>query len=404
MDFKYNTTLIIGNGFDVNIGMDTKYNSFFHFLERTNFFNLNHNNPLINYIHKAGAEELWYDFEAIIKKFATESEAAITLKRAHNFLKLLDKFDGCDDVFADDLCKYNDLAHLSIEFPSFINSLKTTNTIDSKIVLSQRERTKRIRADIKYYADNCRKSAMDAISLLSDQLRSFINKAHYKTDYSASFFLMSAVLGVYNNEKNGYIQVAQKILSRYTEPINPIFIPQIKIISFNYTNAIENFSSIVESQSLNALDLDDSELQELLYNIHGTLKSNIVFGIDNADNVPSEFWGLKKKNMTHNAKFNFENILQSTKRIVIFGHSIHGVDFEYYKSFFENENYDREIYILAYCSEALDEIKTGLAEQESSPNVKYVVADPYNQEFRQLCKDINDDENEPYIEYLTSIN
>lgn len=46
MKKKYGTSLIIGNGFDLNLGMVTDYRSFFKKLKADGFFTKHTNNPL----------------------------------------------------------------------------------------------------------------------------------------------------------------------------------------------------------------------------------------------------------------------------------------------------------------------------------------------------------------------
>ena len=57
----YGTTLIIGNGFDLNLGMVTDYRSFFQELQNKSFFEENKNNPLLHFIQEKGEKENWYE-------------------------------------------------------------------------------------------------------------------------------------------------------------------------------------------------------------------------------------------------------------------------------------------------------------------------------------------------------
>lgn len=45
-----NTTLIIGNGFDLNLGMNTGYKAFYDQLEKNKFWEKHSNNSLLKYI------------------------------------------------------------------------------------------------------------------------------------------------------------------------------------------------------------------------------------------------------------------------------------------------------------------------------------------------------------------
>lgn len=48
----YGTTLIIGNGMDLSLGMVTSYYSFFQKLEEKGFFLEHESNPLLKYIYE----------------------------------------------------------------------------------------------------------------------------------------------------------------------------------------------------------------------------------------------------------------------------------------------------------------------------------------------------------------
>lgn len=82
MKKKYGTSLIIGNGFDLNLGMVTDYRSFFNKLnsDSDDFFVKHADNPLLQFIKAKGEKENWYDFEGIIQEYATRSEQAVNLK------------------------------------------------------------------------------------------------------------------------------------------------------------------------------------------------------------------------------------------------------------------------------------------------------------------------------------
>lgn len=74
MKKKYGTSLIIGNGFDLNLGMVTDYRSFFNKLNSDDFFAKHADNPLLQFIKAKGEKENWYDFEGIIQEYATRGE------------------------------------------------------------------------------------------------------------------------------------------------------------------------------------------------------------------------------------------------------------------------------------------------------------------------------------------
>lgn len=81
------TTLIIGNGFDLSLGMKTDYRSFFQFLENKNFFKDNARSPLISYIKEKGEQENWFAFEDIISDYALHGVVARKLLYMHKIKK-----------------------------------------------------------------------------------------------------------------------------------------------------------------------------------------------------------------------------------------------------------------------------------------------------------------------------
>ena len=58
MEKKYGTSLIIGNGFDLNLGMVTDYRSFFNKLNSDDFFAKHADNPLLQFIKAKGEKYL----------------------------------------------------------------------------------------------------------------------------------------------------------------------------------------------------------------------------------------------------------------------------------------------------------------------------------------------------------
>ncbi len=52
-----NTTLIIGNGFDLNLGMNTGYKAFYDQLEKNKFWQKHSNNSLLKYIKDKGGNK-----------------------------------------------------------------------------------------------------------------------------------------------------------------------------------------------------------------------------------------------------------------------------------------------------------------------------------------------------------
>lgn len=61
-------TLFIGNGFDLSIGMKTRYSDF----AQSKFWPKDEASPLAQYLNKAKKESNWFDIEALLDKYAKE--------------------------------------------------------------------------------------------------------------------------------------------------------------------------------------------------------------------------------------------------------------------------------------------------------------------------------------------
>lgn len=92
MDKAINTTLIIGNGFDLSMGKHTSYAEFFKKLEDEGFWEEHSGNSLLNFIEEKGSKEYWYDFEDIILHYTFESDNGKRLKELEDLNKTDDNF------------------------------------------------------------------------------------------------------------------------------------------------------------------------------------------------------------------------------------------------------------------------------------------------------------------------
>lgn len=64
MDKAINTTLIIGNGFDLSMGKHTGYKEFYEKLSEKGFWDNHSDNSLLEYIKdNGGSKEFWYNLK-----------------------------------------------------------------------------------------------------------------------------------------------------------------------------------------------------------------------------------------------------------------------------------------------------------------------------------------------------
>lgn len=335
MKKKYGTSLIIGNGFDLNLGMVTDYGSFFKKLSADGFFTKHTNNPLLQFIKAKGEKEKWYDFEGIIQEYATRGEQAVNLK---------------------------------------INDI--------------REKCEYIKKALSQYSEEQRYWVKEAMRLLKDELVAFLKSAKINNEEnSLAFMIFFSIMGIYDA---GYKGLTMK-LSDYSKKYQGSF-PDFKIVSFNYTDTISNLVKFLQRIKFDSrIDLETDDLKENFYRIHGALDSEVIFGIDSECDIPNAFISLRKSNhISINAKQRFSDIIENSKRIIIFGHSIYGIDYEYYADFLE-KNKDTEVVVIYHNEDGKKEFENEMENRGvmRSINYEYIVISDH---FFEFCKNIAEEQ------------
>lgn len=375
---KFGTTLIIGNGCDLNLGMRTDYCSFFKELSQTGFFSKYNNIPLINFIQEKGEKEKWFDFEAIIEEFASISEQAIYLKLSERLLLLLDKVIGLEENCYNVISNYNKLSNISPEIQSIIDFSKKYTQPQFALDGNVRELCSKIKKALKKYIKDQRDSAKTGAELLREELVSFLEKARTTTDNPLAIWIICAVMGIYNPGKKG---LTNGIIQSYKNADGTYTFPTFQIVSFNYTDTIEKIARLL------CLNLDTAALGDSFYRIHGTLDDNIVFGINDEASIPNAFLSLRKsQNIEIDAKKKFREILDNSERIIILGHTLYGIDFDYYEGLFR-DNKDTEIVILYHNDKAKKEFQEGLEDRGVTAKIKYVQIG-LSHSYTSFCEDI----------------
>lgn len=234
-----------------------------------------------------------------------------------------------------------------------------------------------------------------AITLLKDELCKFIDDASpIYGEYHAAAKILCALFGC---DGPGAKAWNENIENRYDGFIEKFNLPKFRFVTFNYSDPNLWLMRYVKNFVTKPFTENISNMAEYVYNIHGKLKENIVFGTDEDDRIPRELCFLRKCHyLENNTKSKFYRDLCSSKRIVIFGHSVHGIDFEYYERFFKGKKHLSDIYILGYSRESLNEIKRGLELKGISLPANYIIADVYNKVFSNLCDIINKEQSLMY--------
>ena len=388
MKKKYGTSLIIGNGFDLNLGMVTDYRSFFKKLKADGFFTKHTNNPLLQFINAKGEKEKWYDFEGIIQEYATRSEQAVNLKMIDKLLPIIDKALELDEESFKEIKDYKHLCGIVLEFDSVIEYTSKNNYLDFAADYDIREKCVYIKKALSQYSEEQRDLVKEAMRLLKDELVAFLKSAKINDEEkSVASMIFFSIMGIY---AAGYKGLAIK-LSDYSKKYQGSF-PDFKIVSFNYTDTISNLVKFLQRIKFDSrIDLETDDLKENFYRIHGALDSEVIFGIDSECDIPNAFISLRKSNhISINAKQRFSDIIENSKRIIIFGHSIYGIDYEYYADFLE-KNKDTEVVVIYHNEDGKKEFENEMENRGvmRSINYEYIVISDH---FFEFCKNIAEEQ------------
>lgn len=332
MDKAINTTLIIGNGFDLSMGKHTSYKEFYEKLVKNKGFWDNHSgNSLLEYIKdNGGSKEFWYDFENIILHYSFESENGKKLKE-----------------------------------------LEKSKTSDDRVV-------EKIVAEVK-----------EGIELLKEELVKFLSDA--KPDIKHLYptcRIFAAILGA--SGKNAKELVTSLFERKKAKEIWEF--PNNKIISFNYLDDPSDFSSYlqffidekVKSPCSPPIGIKADDLVNMFVFLHNSLdrwdRSNLhpglVFGTNDDERMPKALYFLRKSyQLGYDAKKSFTDTLNQSKRIVIFGLSLVGIDYDYFKEFFETDHDSDTEVVIINKKGALDNIRKILKKKGCKRQVSYLDID-----------------------------
>lgn len=332
MDKTINTTLIIGNGFDLSMGKHTSYKEFYEKLVKNKGFWDNHSgSSLLEYIKdNGGSKEFWYDFENIILHYSFESENGKKLKE-----------------------------------------LEKSKTSDDRLV-------EKIVAEVK-----------EGIELLKEELVKFLSDAKPDNDcLYPTCRIFTAILGA--SGKNAK-ELVTSLLERKKAKETWEF-PNNKIISFNYLDDPSNFSFYlqffidknVKSPCSPPIGIKADDLAGMFVFLHNSLdfwnRSNLhpglVFGTNDDERMPKALYFLRKSyQLGYDAKKSFTDTLNQSKRIVIFGLSLVGIDYDYFKEFFETDHDSDTEVVIINKKGALDNIRKILKEKGCKRQVSYLDID-----------------------------
>ena len=154
-----------------------------------------------------------------------------------------------------------------------------------------------------------------------------------------------------------------------------------KIYTFNYTD-INDVSDRLEVHS-----------QPEVCHVHGSLEpdDDIILGVEGEQIIPEPYKFMYKTSSRYYRSTNLYDDLNSANEIVFFGHSINGMDFDYFRHFFKVQSDDeangyrrKYVRIFTYDNDSANDIKYSLRENDILPNKLYSL----NNFDVVLCKDI----------------
>ena len=168
--------------------------------------------------------------------------------------------------------------------------------------------------------------------------------------------------------------------------------PNNKIISFNYLDDPSDFSSYlqffidekVKSPCSPPIGIKAEDLVNMFVFLHNSLdlwdRSNfhpgLVFGTNDDERMPKALYFLRKSSqLGYDAKKSFTDTLNQSKRIVIFGLSLVGIDYDYFKEFFETDHDSDTEVVIINKKGALDNIRKILKEKGCKRQVSYLDID-----------------------------
>lgn len=229
----------------------------------------------------------------------------------------------------------------------------------------------------------------EGLELLKVELVKFLRDAKPDTEFIyPTCRIFAAILGA--SGKNAK-ELVTSLFERKKEKETWEF-PNNKIISFNYLDDPSDFSSYlqffidkkVKSPCSPPIGIKADDLVNMFVFLHNSLdlwdRSNLhpglVFGTNDDERMPKALYFLRKSyQLGYDAKKSFTDTLNQSKRIVIFGLSLVGIDYDYFKEFFETDHDSDTEVVIINKKGALDNIRKILKEKGCKRQVSYLDID-----------------------------
>lgn len=301
-------TFLIGNGFDLNLGLRTTYKDFYENYLKTLDTEVIKNNILYNYIDKD--IEDWVDFETRLGLFtfppnSNDNDRLFFLKQAKS---LSDENEFIENE---------------------LNNNKNFSTEEFLFALTE------FRKSFKRYLNKESKRLVDFEPLLGDVLHKGLTS--FADDYNDN-----EKISIYSNMHN------------HTYSSNSIYHLSIdySFLTFNYTEFIETGKKYIDhpsiSRKINQNFINEAYINHEIttnvgqvYHVHSKLNGGMFLGVDNYTQLNSNLFSKKElstlikplSNQIHNNNITdrADNEINSSNIIVIYGTALGATDLTWWK-------------------------------------------------------------------------
>jgi hypothetical protein len=173
------------------------------------------------------------------------------------------------------------------------------------------------------YIKLCEKKISEHISQKQKkQAKEIIRKT--KSDYfELKEYLKSYLMNIENNDERFQRKYYASSAYRLTKDLLNSDTKHFEVISFNYTNSFLSFSKLF-----------DNNIEKKIKHVHGNLKTDIVFGIDDKTVISKDFVYILKSYDKNTLNINYNKLLNNSNKIIFFGYSLGESDQSYFSDFF----------------------------------------------------------------------
>lgn len=279
-----NIVLVIGNGFDLNLGFKTSFKDFYE----SKFCPKDYPAPLIKYLNSKWGNDLdgvkWYDFE-------------------NELLNYYKKYER--DKYVEDIITESEQNYLKRIEPYKLQFGFNSEDFDYVHSLLEKGLMKYPNYKIPFYADLCQTACWrdkEALNRIKDSLNKYIKQ----------------VSETQVNDDSVALKVLFKIARLPKDENN------VNIYTFNYTSLPAPYNKMLDG---------------CVNHVHGSVESgNIIIGTQDYAGMDSNYDFLQKSFDPQYAPPALVYDLQTADEVIIFGHSLGVNDRQYFNSFFRQQS------------------------------------------------------------------